>query len=220
MLNDSSKGSPSMTNRPRLVLASNNPGKIREFRDLLQNQVDIVSLADLGLESPEETGTTFEENATIKARYLHECSGEVTLADDSGLEVAGLECAPGVRSARYAGEQHSDGDNRALLLSTLSANPSLDRAARFVAAIVLIDRAGDSHVVRGVCGGRITMSERGTNGFGYDPIFELPDGRTMAELTPNEKGSISHRGRAVREILPVLRASLGLPVISESVGAP
>lgn len=208
-----------MTNRPRLALASNNPGKIREFRDLLENQVDIVSLADLGLESPEETGTTFEENAMIKARFLHEHSGEVTLADDSGLEVVGLDGAPGVRSARYAGEQHSDGDNRALLLSTLSADPSLDRNARFVAVIVLIDREGNSHVVRGTCEGQITMDERGTNGFGYDPIFELPSGQTMAELTSDQKGAISHRGHAVREILPVLRASLGLPEHAESVGA-
>ncbi len=209
-----------MTNRPRLVLASNNPGKIREFRDLLEHQVDIVSLDDLGLDSPEETGSTFEENAMIKARFLHEHSGDVILADDSGLEVTGLGGAPGVRSARYAGDQHNDSDNRKLLLSTLSADPSLDRSARFVASIVLIDREGNSHIVRGTCEGRITMDERGTNGFGYDPIFELPSGKTMAELTPGEKGSISHRGHAVREILPVLRASLWLTEHAESVGAP
>jgi XTP/dITP diphosphohydrolase len=209
-----------MTNRARLVLASNNPGKIREFRDLLENQVEIVSLADLGLESPEETGVTFEDNAAIKARFLHEHTGDVTLADDSGLEVAGLNGAPGVRSARYAGDQHSDSDNRALLLRTLSADPSLDRAARFVAAIVLIDWEGNAHTVRGTCEGAITMDERGTNGFGYDPIFELPSGQTMAELTSDQKGAISHRGQAVREILPVLRTTLNLPDNPESDGAP
>jgi XTP/dITP diphosphohydrolase len=209
-----------MTNRARLVLASNNPGKIREFRDLLENQVEIVSLADLGLESPEETGATFEENATIKAKFLHEHTGEVTLADDSGLEVAGLNGAPGVRSARYAGDQHSDSDNRTLLLRTLSADPSLDRKARFVAAIVLIDQQGNSHTVRGTCEGVITMDERGTNGFGYDPIFQLLSGQTMAELTSDQKGAISHRGQAVREILPVLRTTLNLPDKPESDGAP
>jgi XTP/dITP diphosphohydrolase len=209
-----------MANRPRLVLASNNPGKIREFRDLLGNQVNIVSLADLGLESPEETGATFEENATIKAKFLHGHTGEVTLADDSGLEVAGLNGAPGVRSARYAGDQHSDSDNRALLLRTLAADPSLDRTARFVAAIVLIDRDGQSTVVQGTCEGSITMEERGTNGFGYDPIFELPTGQTMAELTSDQKGAVSHRGQAVRDILPALLSALGLGASLVSEGAP
>ena len=200
---------PGASPRPRLALASNNPGKIEQFHSLLGDAVDIVTLADFGLSSPEETGATFEENATIKARFLHEHTGLPTLADDSGLEVDALDGAPGVRSARFAGEQSDDAANRRLLLSKLSSIPNDSRGGRFVAVIALIDEAGHLAIARGACEGRIAHEERGTGGFGYDAIFQFPDGRTMAQLSPAEKNAVSHRGHALREILPMLRRTLG-----------
>lgn len=195
---------------PRLVLASNNPGKIQEFRDLLRGDVEIVSLADLGLASPPETATTFAGNAEIKARYLHERTGEVTLADDSGLEIDALEGRPGVLSARYAGEHGDDTANRRLVMEQLAGvSPGL-RSARFVAAIALVDAAGRTHLVQGTCDGEIALQERGSNGFGYDSLFLLSNGRTMAELEPAEKGQLSHRAMALRSILPHLAQALGL----------
>ena len=133
---------------------------------------------------------------------MHHHSGHVTLADDSGLEVDALGGAPGVRSARYAGEHHDDADNRALLTRNLAALAAGERAARFVAAIAIIDAAGSLCVTRGTCEGSIAIEERGAGGFGYDSLFELPDGRTMAELTAVEKNTISHRADALRQALP------------------
>lgn len=199
-----------MSGLPRLVLASNNPGKAREFRDLLGGRVEIVSMFDLGLESPPETESTFLGNATIKALYLHERTGEVTIADDSGLVIDALGGRPGVYSARYAGDHGDDAANRALVLEQLGSTPDSERTARFVADIVVVDRAGTVSSVEGVCEGSIGREERGTNGFGYDSLFVLPSGQTMAELAPLEKSLISHRGDAVRQILPELEAALGL----------
>ncbi|HYJ11975.1 MAG TPA: RdgB/HAM1 family non-canonical purine NTP pyrophosphatase [Thermomicrobiales bacterium] len=199
-----------MSLEPRLVLASNNPGKIREFRDLLKGQVEIVSLMDLGIESPQETEPTFLGNAAIKARSLHDLSGEVTLADDSGLIVDALDGRPGVLSARYAGDHGDDAANRAMLLEQMNTIPPVERTARFVAAIVVIDRTGGMSSVEGICEGSIGFEERGSNGFGYDSLFVLPTGRTMAELTSAEKSLVSHRGEATRRILPYVQAALGL----------
>jgi XTP/dITP diphosphohydrolase len=199
-----------MTKRPRLALASNNQGKIKEFRELLGGQVEIVSLDDLGIESPVETEHTFLGNATIKARFLHDLTGEVTLADDSGLIIDALDGRPGVLSARYAGGHGDDAANRALVLEQMAGITSGIRTARFVAAIVVIDQAGALTKVEGVCEGTIGYGERGTYGFGYDSLFVLPDGRTMAELTSAEKSLISHRGDAIRRILPALEAALRL----------
>ncbi len=192
------------------MIASSNTGKLAEFRSILGESVRIVSLADIGLASPQETGATFEDNSTLKARYVYEHTGLVTLADDSGLEVDALGGAPGVRSARYAGDHHNDADNRALLKRNLAAVPAGDRTARFVAAIAIIDAAGALFVTHGACEGSIAFEERGSGGFGYDSLFDLPDGRTMAELAAVEKNSISHRARALRQALPALRQALGL----------
>lgn len=200
----------STSHRPRLAIASNNQGKISEFRSLLGPDVEIVSLIDLGLDSPEETGETFAENAAIKARFVHQATGLPSLADDSGLEVMALGGLPGVRSARYAGDQHDDAANRHLLLANMAAVGSERRAARFVAEIAIVDTAGSLQSFRGTCNGIITFEERGKGGFGYDPVFELPDGRTMAELGSDEKNSVSHRGHAIRCALPALRHALGL----------
>lgn len=199
-----------MNDKPRLVLASNNPGKIREFRDLLEGRADIVSMMDLRLESPAETASTFVGNAAIKARFLHEHTGDVTLADDSGLVVDALDGRPGVFSARYAGEHGDEAANRALVLDQLAGISPEGRTAHFVAAIVMIDRGGNAIHVEGTCFGTIGFEERGNNGFGYDSLFVLPSGRTMAELTSAEKSTISHRGQAVRRVLPALETALGL----------
>jgi XTP/dITP diphosphohydrolase len=202
--------------RPRLTVASSNRGKLAEFQALLGDDVDIISILDLDIESPEETGATFEDNALLKARHLHHEVGGVVLADDSGLEVDALSGEPGVRSARFAGDHHDDADNRALLLERMASVPADQRSARFVAAIAIIDTPGHESLVRQTCEGRITYEERGSNGFGYDPLFELPNGRTMAELTRDEKGAVSHRGKAVRAALPILRQALGADVAMEA----
>jgi XTP/dITP diphosphohydrolase len=199
-----------MSKMPRLVLSSNNPGKIREFRDLLGGRADIVSSMDLGIESPPETESTFLGNAGIKARFLHGLTGEVTLADDSGLIIDALDGRPGVLSARYAGEDSDDAANRALVLEQMERIPPVERTARFVAAIVVINQAGEAVSVEGVCEGSIGHVERGANGFGYDSLFVLPTGQTMAELTSAQKSLVSHRGHATRRILPSLEAALGL----------
>jgi XTP/dITP diphosphohydrolase len=196
--------------RPVLALASNNRGKIAEFRTLLGDDVEILSMADLGLDSPEESGTTFEANALLKARFVFNHTGRVTLADDSGLEVDALDGAPGVYSARYAGDHHDDADNRSLLVRNLGHVPRGARMARFVAAVAIIDRNGNESVYRGTCEGSIAFVERGTEGFGYDSLFELADGRTMAELGPLEKNSISHRAHALRNADAGLRLALGV----------
>lgn len=206
--------------RSLLALASSNRGKIVEFQSILGNDVEIRSLLDLGLTSPEETGSTFETNAVLKARYVFEQTGMVTLADDSGLEVDALNGAPGVVSARYAGEQHDDAANRALLLQNLQPMRDQPRSARFVAVIAIIDASGHVSLARGTCEGTIALQERGEGGFGYDPLFELPDRRTMAEHSIEEKNSLSHRAHAIRHSMPALRAALGLPAPDESSVTP
>jgi len=206
--------------RPRLALASNNRGKVAEFQSLLGNEVEIVSLADLGLESPEETGETFEANAELKARYVHDRTGLVTLADDSGLVVDALGGAPGVRSARFAGERHDDADNRRKLIEVMDSIPDSQRSAHFVAAIAIVDATGTLAMVRGTCDGTIMRAERGVGGFGYDSLFALPDGRTMAELSPAEKNAVSHRGNAVRLALPNLQQALGIEAGTMNGDAP
>ncbi len=193
----------------RVVVASSNEGKVREIRHVLEPLGwEVVRAADVGREALEvdETGETFLENALIKARAYAEAFDCPALADDSGLEVDALEGAPGVRSARYAGEPTDDAANNAKLLAALDGVPAAERTARFrcVMALVWPDRrvlAAD-----GVCEGRIGYEPRGTGGFGYDPLF-LPDaapGKTMAELSPDEKSAISHRGAALRALRDAL----------------
>ena len=191
-----------------LLLATTNAGKRREFAQLLPSNIILRTLDELGVILPPETGTTFAANADVKATSASLQSGLVTLADDSGLEVAALDGAPGVRSARFAGEPRSDERNRAALLEALRADPLSSRSARFVCAVSVAKAGAVVARSEGICAGAIATEASGEHGFGYDPIFLLPDGRTMAQLTPAEKNSISHRALAYRRVLPQLLAAL------------
>jgi XTP/dITP diphosphohydrolase len=189
----------------RLVLASRNAHKLRELNLLLAPH-EIVSLPE-SVELPPETGTTFAENALVKARTAAMVTGMTAVADDSGIEAAALGGAPGIYSARYAGEGASDGENLAKLLREVPAGG--DTAVAYVCALALVDSDGREQVVEGRCGGRLTHEPRGDGGFGYDPAVvpdDYADGRTMAELTAAEKDAISHRGRAARALLELLAA--------------
>ncbi len=193
---------------PRLLVATNNPGKLAELSSVLGGRgFSIVSLADLGIEHDvPETGATLEENAVLKATAYSEMSGLLTLADDSGLEVDALGGEPGVRSSRYAGEGASDSDKIAFLLRKLN-NISEDKwSARFRCVIAVKEPGEPADLYTGVCPGRIVRATRGDNGFGYDPVFLLPElGRTMAELTQQEKNRVSHRGKAAQKAAEALR---------------
>ena len=191
----------------KFVLATHNPNKIREMGAILgQFGVEVVSPKELGITvDVEETGATFEENAFLKARAVMEASGLPAIADDSGLEVDALDGAPGVHSARYTG-RHDDTDaaRNELLLHNLGDRT--DRTARFVSCICCTFPNGDVLRARGTCEGSILFAPRGENGFGYDPLF-LPDGYdcSMAELRPEEKNAISHRGNALKILKEELR---------------
>ena len=190
------------------ILSTRNEHKVREMAELLPG-VDLRPLPD-EVELPPETGDSFEANALIKARAAHAATGEVTIADDSGIEAADLGGAPGIYSARYAGEGASDESNLAKLLGEVDAADGSRRAA-YVCAIALIDEEGHEYVFEARCEGTLLREPRGTGGFGYDPAF-VPDEtghndhRTFSELTPEEKHAISHRGKAVR----MLARHLGL----------
>jgi len=187
----------------RLVLASRNEHKLRELNLLLAPH-EIVPLPDsVGL--PPETGSTFAENALVKARTAAAATGMTAVADDSGIEAAALDGAPGIYSARYAGEDASDGDNLEKLLREVP--PDGDTRVAYVCALALVEPGGGERVVEGRCGGRLTHAPRGEGGFGYDPAVvpdDYSDGRTMAELSVAEKDAISHRGRAARALLDLL----------------
>jgi XTP/dITP diphosphohydrolase len=200
----------SPTSQNTIVLASGNKGKLEELRSLLGPDVSVVSAGDLGVELPEETGTTFEENAVLKARAVAGQTGRVAIADDSGLEVDWLDGAPGVYSARYAGPEADDERNKRKLLEALAGLEHERRTARFRCAIAIAFSPDDIVTTTGSCEGHITTSERGTGGFGYDPLFELPGGKTMAELDPEEKNDVSHRGHAMRAAIPIIGDRLGL----------
>ena len=193
---------------PQLLVASSNPGKIREIRALLPADIAVVGLDELGIASPEETGSTLRENADLKAVHAARASGMLALADDSGLEVEALAGAPGVRSARYAGEPPNDARNRKTLLTALAGVPQGRRNARFVCAVTIATPERIVGTSEGVVDGTILDRERGSRGFGYDSIFLLPDGRTIAELLDEEKNAMSHRSAAIRAILPQLRQAL------------
>ncbi len=183
----------------KLLLATQNRGKAREYRHLLAGiPYEIVTLPEAGIAADvEETGATFEENAVLKATTLAAASGRLTLADDSGLEVDALGGAPGVNSARFAGPGASDAERINLLLKKLKDVPEAARTARFRCVIAIAAPDGRVELGSGECRGFITKEPRGTHGFGYDPVFYVPElGKTMAELTPREKNKISHRARA------------------------
>jgi XTP/dITP diphosphohydrolase len=206
-------GTADASPRRRLLIATGNAGKIREIRALLDPaRWDVVTPAEAGVAGLEvvEDGDTLWENARKKARAYANASGLPALADDSGLEVDALDGAPGVRSARYAGESATDAANRAKLLRALEGVPAAERGARFRAVVALSFPYGPNvRFGEGAVEGRIAMDERGDLGFGYDPVFALPDGRRMAELSRAEKNAISHRGRAVRDLAWALDALAG-----------
>ncbi len=186
----------------RVVLASNNRGKVREFNQMLSDfHLEVAPQADFGVEEAEETGLTFVENAILKARNASAHTGLPALADDSGIEVDALHGAPGIRSARYAGPGASDRDNLDRLLEALEGVPEGERSARFQCLIVYLEHAEDPTplICQGTWEGRITTAPSGENGFGYDPVFWVPDhGCTSAELSPEVKNALSHRGQALR----------------------
>lgn len=193
----------------RLLVATGNPGKLSEFRRLLDG-IPVCSPLDMGLAdlSVNENGDTFHDNALLKARAFAEASGCVSLADDSGLEVDALGGRPGVQSARYGGPDLDDGGRCQRLLSALAGVPQPERGARFVCCLVAAAPDGRCADATGTCEGRILERSVGTGGFGYDPVFYVPEcGRGMAELSADEKGAISHRGRALRAIRPRLLAT-------------
>jgi XTP/dITP diphosphohydrolase len=194
--------------RLKLLIASANKGKVAEYRALLEGvDCELLSLADAGLDGDiEETGTTYEENARLKAVTCAQRSGLLTLADDSGLEVDALWGEPGIRSARYAGEKATDSERVAHLLSKLEDVPDEQRGARFVCVIAIATPEGEVTYCNGECRGSIVTEPRGAKGFGYDPSFLVPEfGVTMAELPPELKNRISHRGRAAAAAREVLR---------------
>ena len=206
------------TDRPRLVVATRSAHKLRELSELLRLEWAVVlSLDDLGVPGePAEDGATFEANARIKARFAAEATGLPSLADDSGIEVDALGGGPGVLTRRFAGPDATDASNNAKLLAALDGLPVGRRGARYVCVLALAlpeargPRGGIRTILRrGTCRGRIATSARGDGGFGYDPIFEPaaepPGGRTLGLYSPAEKHAISHRARAARRMVPVLR---------------
>ncbi|WP_165857565.1 RdgB/HAM1 family non-canonical purine NTP pyrophosphatase [Marinobacter sp. JSM 1782161] len=194
----------------RLVLASNNAGKIRELGDLLAPlDWTVEAQGALGVPEAEEPAVTFVENALLKARNAAHHTGLPALADDSGLAVDALGGAPGVRSARYAGADASDQDNIDRLLADLTDVPEEQRGAQFHCVLVYLRHADDPTplICHGIWPGRILAEQRGVGGFGYDPVFWVPEtGCSAAELDRSEKGRISHRGRALNQLMEQLRA--------------
>ena len=194
----------------RIVCASANPHKVEELARLLPSWVDLVPRpSDIG--DIDEDAPTLEGNAIIKAVEIANHASEWAISDDTGLEVDALNGAPGVRSARFAGEHATDAENRALLLAKLEG--AQNRSARFRTVVALVSSKGDIHFVGGECAGTIAESERGDSGFGYDSLF-IPadgDGRTFAEMTGLEKDALSHRGRALIQVPELLARIFGLP---------
>lgn len=185
----------------KLILATNNKGKVREYKEILSPLgFEPVSLAEAGINvDTEETGTTFKENSYIKAKAIFDMTHTAVIADDSGLCVDALDGAPGVYSARYAEE----GKRCEKLLSALSDVPEDKRTARFICSICMIDSSGEVIYAEGKCEGRIAFEEKGSNGFGYDPVF-LYGERTLAEMTEDEKNAVSHRANAVKELVKII----------------
>ena len=190
----------------KLIVASNNKNKLKEFGAILGSRYEIVSMRDAGVDTDiEENGTTFEANALIKAEYVAKVTGCAAIADDSGLEVDALGGAPGVYSARYCGRHGDDEANNDLLLENLKNVPA-PRTGRYVAAIALVRPGKEAIVRRGTCDGEILFERRGTGGFGYDPLFVCETGETFAEVSAETKNLISHRKRGIEAVLRALEA--------------
>jgi XTP/dITP diphosphohydrolase len=193
----------------RIVLASNNAGKVREFNELLlSSDFEVLPQSEFAVQEVEETGLTFVENAIIKARSAAAHTGLPAIADDSGLEVDALSGAPGIYSARYAGVGASDQDNLEQLLHDLEGVPNAQRTARFRCVMVYMRHAKDPtpQIFQGTWEGRILHAPQGENGFGYDPVFYVVErGCSSAELTSETKNSLSHRGQALRKLVAALK---------------
>lgn len=197
----------------KVVIASNNRHKVSEIKTALDFEGwEFYTLRELGVDSePEEDADTFEGNARIKARAAHEATGYAALADDSGIIVDALDGAPGVYSARYAGEHGCDADNNAKLLAELAGVPDDLRTGRFVCSLVFVEEDGSETVARGTIEGRIGHELRGSDGFGYDPLFlplEFEGEKALAEVSRNEKNMISHRGNALRDLKTKISARI------------
>lgn len=191
-----------------VIIASTNQGKLKEFKELMKGlSVEVKSLKDFPeIGDIEENGSSFAENAYIKAKAVFDATGCLSIADDSGLEVDALDGAPGIYSARYAGEEKNDTANNEKLLSEMNVVSDENRGAQFHCAIVAIDQNGTRYDAEGIVRGHILRAPQGENGFGYDPLFYIEEfGRTTAELSMDEKNKISHRGQAVRQIVEILK---------------
>lgn len=193
----------------RYVLASGNPGKVREINKILSGlDIEVVPQSEFNVPEIEETGLTFVENAILKARNAAEHTGLPSIADDSGIEVDALKGAPGIYSARYAGIGASDQENLQKLLTALQDTPDQQRTARFQCLMVCMQHANDPTpiICQGTWEGRILEKPSGTNGFGYDPVFLVPEyDCSAAQLTAEQKNNLSHRGKALQQLLKVLR---------------
>jgi len=197
----------------KFVIATKNKGKLKEIQEILDGlDFEVVSMEEMGITKDiEESGSTFEENALIKAREVYKACGEIVMADDSGLEVDYLNCAPGIYSSRFAGEGASDEDRNNKLLSLLKDVPFEQRKARFVCVIAVILSDEEYFTVRGTVEGYIGFEPKGDNGFGYDPLFFIPEyNMTAAQMKPSKKHEISHRGKAMRMMLEELKKRLDL----------
>ena len=194
-----------------MIVATRNQGKIREIRGALKGiGLRLYSLSDFpDVPEIEEDGKSFAENALKKARFYSKYFGKLAIADDSGLEVDGLKGLPGIYSARYAGEGASSHENNQKLLKEMQGLPISKREARFKCVIAVVSQGGKETVAEGSCKGTIGYKEKGKKGFGYDPLFFLPKyGKTMAELSLEEKNAISHRGKALKRIRKLLQSFL------------
>lgn len=205
MVSEIQKGNSRM--EKKIVFATTNQGKVKEVKMIMQDLgVEVLSLKDLNINADiVEDGTTFEENAYIKAKTIADLTNQIVLADDSGLEVDYLDKAPGIMSARYMGEDTSyDIKNRAII-DQLADAKGKERSARFVCAIACVMPNGESFTTRGTIEGEIGYEIEGTEGFGYDPIFYVPEfACTTAQLTPEQKNKVSHRGKALEEMKKIL----------------
>lgn len=191
----------------RIIFATSNEGKMKEIRAILEDlEVEVVSLKEAGIKADiDENGTTFEENALIKAETISKLTNEIVMADDSGLEVDYLDKAPGVYSARYMGEDTSYDIKNKSIIDKLEGIPEEQRTARFVCAIACAFPDGTSEITRGTIEGTIAHVPAGQNGFGYDPIFYVPEFKcTTAELTPEQKNKVSHRARALEKMKNII----------------
>ena len=192
----------------KIVFATANEGKVKEIKEILADfSIEVVSLKEMNITTEvDENGTTFEENSLIKARAVSKLTGLPALADDSGLEVDYLDGAPGIYSARYLGRDTDYEYKNNYIIDKLKEAKGEERAARFVCVISLVLTDGREFVTKGIMEGRIGYEIKGENGFGYDPIFYLPEyGKTSAELTGEEKNKISHRGKALREMKDLIK---------------